>query len=209
ARRSTTAGAVVGGTVQTRKTAPAPRSAASSEPGTVRSPVTTSTFAGSAAAASERRVRARTGTPAPISWPMTARPTRPVAAVTSTGGTRVRVMRTPASSVIGARSESCHLPGGLIARTCWQDHWQAGSPLAAGRGDEQLADRPGQVQRAGQQQRGVFAGGAVDPAFQVTDRPRGQAGRLGGLLLPKPSIIPPPPQSNGERKDRLLRHRHP
>ena len=63
ATRSTTAAAVAGGTVQTRKTALTPRSAASSDSGAVRSPVTTSTFAGSAAA-SGRCVRARTGTPA-------------------------------------------------------------------------------------------------------------------------------------------------
>ena len=103
ARRSTTAGAVGGGAVQTRKTAPTPRSPASSDSGTVRSPVTTSTFAGSVAAASERCVRARTGTPASMSRSTTTRPTRPVAPVTSTGGTRVRVMRTSTSSVVGAR----------------------------------------------------------------------------------------------------------
>src|SRR5207253_2015466 len=84
---------------------------ASSDSGTMRSPVTTSTFAGSIAAASERCVRARTGTPASISRSTTARPTRPVAPVTSTGGTRVRVMRTSTSSVAGARSEPCHPPG--------------------------------------------------------------------------------------------------
>ena len=104
ARRSTTAAAVTGGAVQSRKTAPAPCNPASSDSGTVRSPVTTSTLAGSIAAASERRVRARTGTPASSSWPMTARPIRPVAPVTSTGGTDVAVMTTSASSVAGARS---------------------------------------------------------------------------------------------------------
>ncbi len=46
--------------------------------------MTTSTFAGSVAAASERCVRARTGTPASISRSTTTRPTRPVAPVTST-----------------------------------------------------------------------------------------------------------------------------
>src|SRR5205807_5842055 len=97
-----TAGAVVGGAVQTRKTALTPRSAVSSDSGTVRSPVTTSTVAGSIAAASERRVRARTGTLASSSRSTTTRPTRPVAPVTSTGGTRVRVMRTSTSSVAGA-----------------------------------------------------------------------------------------------------------
>ena len=111
ASRSTTAGAVAGGAVQTRKTVLTPRSAASSDSGTVRSPVTTSTLAGRSAAASERRVRARTGRPASISRPATARPTRPVAPVTSTGGTRVRVMRTSTSSVAGARSDHAIVPG--------------------------------------------------------------------------------------------------
>ena len=37
--------------------------------------------------------------------------TRPMAPVTSTGGTRLRVMGTPASSAAGARSDSCDLPG--------------------------------------------------------------------------------------------------
>jgi hypothetical protein len=83
ARRSTTAGAVAGGTVQTRKTALTPRRPASSDPGTVRSPVTTSTHPGSPAAASGRCVRARTGTPASINWSTTMRPTRPVAPVAS------------------------------------------------------------------------------------------------------------------------------
>lgn len=59
--------------------------------------MTTSTLAGSVAAASGRCVRARTGTPAASSWSMTTRPTRPVAPVTSTGGTGVDVMRTPMS----------------------------------------------------------------------------------------------------------------
>ena len=114
ARRSTTAGTVAGGAVQTRKTAPAPLRPTSSDSGTVRSPVTTSTFAGSAVAASARRVRARTGTPSSTSRSTTPRPTRPVAPVTSTGGAPVRVMKTP--SVAGARSESCHLrtPGCLL-----------------------------------------------------------------------------------------------
>ena len=54
ARRSTTAGAVAGGAVQTRKTAPTPCSPASSDSGTVRSPTTTSTAAGNLAAVSAR-----------------------------------------------------------------------------------------------------------------------------------------------------------
>src|ERR1700674_2262238 len=111
ARRSTTAGAVVGGAVQTRKTALTPRSPASSDPGTVRWTVTTSTFAGSVAAASERCVKARTGTPASISRSTTARPTRPVAPVTRTGGTRVRVIRTSKSSVAGAWRNNAILVG--------------------------------------------------------------------------------------------------
>ncbi len=53
--------------VQTRKTAPTPRSAASSDPGTARSPVAISTPAGSVAADPGRRTRARTGTPASVS----------------------------------------------------------------------------------------------------------------------------------------------
>jgi len=40
-----------------------------------------------------------------------------------------------------------------------------------GHRDEQIARRLSQAQRAGQQPRGVLAGGAVDAPFQVTDRP--------------------------------------
>src|SRR5262249_8198444 len=64
------------------------RSAGSSDSGAVRSPATTSTVAGSLAAAGWR-VSARTGTPAASNWPTTSRPTRPVAPVTRTGSTRV------------------------------------------------------------------------------------------------------------------------
>ena len=100
ARRSTTAGAVAGGAVQRRKTAPTPCSAASSDSGTVRSPATTSTAAGSPAVAG-RRVSARTGTPAPSSWATTARPTRPVAPVTRTGSTRARVTTASTECTVG------------------------------------------------------------------------------------------------------------
>ena len=91
ARRSMTAGAVAGGAVQRRNTAPTPCSAASSDSGTVRSPATTSTAAGSPASAG-RRVRARTGTPAARSCATTSRPTRPVAPVTRTGRTAAPVI---------------------------------------------------------------------------------------------------------------------
>ena len=74
--------------------------------------MTTSTFAGSVAAGSDRCVRARTGTPACVSRSITMRPTRPVAPVTSTGGTAVGVMMTRTSSVVGARS----LPQGNLAK---------------------------------------------------------------------------------------------
>jgi len=48
---------------------------------------------------------------------------------------------------------------------------------------EQFPSWPSQAQRPGQQQRGVLAGGAVDPPLQVADRPRGKARRLRQLLL--------------------------
>src|SRR4051812_45941796 len=91
-----TAGAVTGGAVQRRKTGPTPLSAASSDSGTLKSPATTSTAAGNPAA-SGRRVSARTGTPASSSWATTARPIRPVAPVTRTGGTRELVTRASTS----------------------------------------------------------------------------------------------------------------
>ena len=102
-----TVGAVVGGTVQTRKTAQTPRSPASSDSGTVRSPVTTSTLAGSVAAASGRRVSARTGTPASTSRSTTTRPTRPVAPVTSTGA--VEVGFEPTEAFTSHAFEACAL----------------------------------------------------------------------------------------------------
>ena len=111
ARRSTTAGAVVGGAVQTRKTAPTPRSPASSDSGTVRSPVTTSTFAGSVAAASERCVRARTGTPASIEEVDDDAPNP-----AGRSGDEHRRHSRPchedlAVSVVGAQGKSSHLHG--------------------------------------------------------------------------------------------------
>jgi hypothetical protein len=61
-----------------------PSSAASSEPGTLYSPVTISTASGSAAS-SGCRTSARTGTPVESSSPTTAPPMRPVAPVTRMG----------------------------------------------------------------------------------------------------------------------------
>jgi hypothetical protein len=103
ARRSTTAGAVSGGAVQRRKTAPTPSSTASSESGTVRSPATTSTVAGNPAVAG-RRVSARTGTPASSSSVTTAPPIRPVAPVTRTGCTCPRVTMASAESIARRRN---------------------------------------------------------------------------------------------------------
>ena len=77
----------------------------------------------------------------------------------------------------------------------------------AGRRDEQLAHRPGQAQRTGQQHRGVLAGGAVDAPLQVTDRPRAQPRRLRQLLLRQPGLGPQLPQQPCETQPRLLRHR--
>ena len=67
-------------------------------------------------------------------------------------------------------------------------------PAPPGRCDEQFARRPVQAQRAGQQQRGVLAGGAVYPPLQVTDRPRGKPRRLRQLLLGQPRLGPQLPQ---------------
>ena len=86
-----------------------------------------------------------------------------------------------------------------------QDLVRRGPP--AGRRDEQHLYRPGQAQRAGQQQRGVLPGGAVYPPLQVTDRPRGQPSRLCQLLLRQPGLAPQLPQQPGEIQRWLLRHR--
>src|SRR5262249_41505086 len=72
--------------------------------------------------------------------------------------------------------------------------------------DEQATDRFGQAERIGQQHGGVLAGGAVDSALQVTDRPRAQARRFCQLLLGELGLGPQLPQQSGERKRRLLRH---
>jgi hypothetical protein len=57
-------------------------------------------------------------------------------------------------------------------------------------GDEHLAGRAVQAQRPGQQQRGVLAGGGVDAALQVADRPLAHPRGLSQLLLGQPGIIP-------------------
>jgi hypothetical protein len=79
--------------------------------------------------------------------------------------------------------------------------------LAPGRRDKQRAYRLGQIQRIGQQPRGVLMRGAADAPLQVTDRPRAQARRPGQLLLRQPGLRPQLPQQPGERKRRLLCHR--
>lgn len=125
ARRASTAGTVAGGAVQTRKTAPAPASAGSSDSGAVRSPATSSTSGGSAAAAG-RRTSARTGWPSRRSSATTARPARPVAPITRTGavvgaatgaadgdtgagscGSATRFARSMVSGWIGAHVSAC------------------------------------------------------------------------------------------------------
>jgi hypothetical protein len=70
-------------------------------------------------------------------------------------------------------------------------------PPAGGR-DEQLAGRAVQAQRLGQQHRSVRAGGGVDPAFQVTDRPLAHLRRLGELVLGQPAFIAQLPQQPAE-----------
>ena len=67
--------------------------------------------------------------------------------------------------------------------------------------------RPRQAQRIGQQPRGLLAGGGVDPAFQVADRPRGKGRRLRQLLLRQPGIGAQLPQQRAETPRRPLRHR--
>jgi hypothetical protein len=51
------------------------------------------------------------------------------------------------------------------------------------------SSRAVQVKCAGQQHRGVFAGGGVDAAFQVTDRPLAHLRSLGQLVLGQPSLV--------------------
>ena len=54
---------------------------------------------------------------------------------------------------------------------------------------EQIAGRAVQAQRAGQQHRGVLAGGGVDAALQVADRPLAHPRGLGQLVLSQPSLV--------------------
>ena len=77
-----------------------------------------------------------------------------------------------------------------------RQHLAAGTP--ARDGHEQLAHRPGQAQRIGQQPGRVLAGGPVDAPFQVTDRARAQARRLRQLLLGQPRLGPQLPQQRRE-----------
>ena len=76
-----------------------------------------------------------------------------------------------------------------------------------GRGDELLAGRPVQPERPGQQDGGVLAGGGVDPALQVTDRPLAHRRGLGQLVLGQPGPVPQPPQQPAETQSSLLRRR--
>jgi hypothetical protein len=72
---------------------------------------------------------------------------------------------------------------------------------------EQRALRAGEVQRIGEQPGRFLAGGQVNAALQVADRPRAQARRLGQLLLRQPGISPQPPQQPAETWRRPLRHK--
>ena len=83
-----------------------------------------------------------------------------------------------------------------------------GRDVAAGRRHEQLSGRPGQAQRAGQQDRGVLVRGAVDAPLQIADRPRGHPRRRRQLLLGQLRLGPQPPHQPGERKRSLFGH-HP
>ena len=71
-------------------------------------------------------------------------------------------------------------------------------PAAAGRRDEQLARLTVQAQRPGEQHGGVLAGGAIDAALQVTDRPLAHPGRLSQLVLGQPGLGPQLPQQPAE-----------
>jgi hypothetical protein len=60
---------------------------------------------------------------------------------------------------------------------------------AHGRGYEQFAGRAVQAQRPSQQHRGVLAGGGVDTALKVTDRPLAHLRGLGQLVLGEPGLV--------------------
>ncbi len=102
-------------------------------------------------------------------------------------------------------------PGGRGRGGSWprvmrgRQHLRRGPP-APGRGDEQRAGRLGQAQCAGQQPGGILAGRAVDSPLQVADRPRGQARRLGQLLLGQLGFGPQLPQQSREPRSSLLCH---
>ena len=82
--------------------------------------------------------------------------------------------------------------------------------LPAGRQQELLPVAPGQAHGVGQQLGGVPAGGPVDTALQVTDRPRADVRGRGQLLLGHPGPDPQPLEQLREPTHRLLRHgRHP
>src|SRR5947209_2280503 len=128
ARRSTAAGAVVGRAVQTRKTVLTPLSPASSDSGTVRSPVTTSTPAGSAASAPERPVGTPTA-PAP-------------------GGVRVVVHHLGHGRRRGAgRVDVVHPVGGPLQRLRFPAELLA--PVGIARPEAQLAGHRGQQRPSG------------------------------------------------------------
>ena len=63
-----------------------------------------------------------------------------------------------------------------------------------------------QPQRPGQQYRGVLAGGTVDPALQVADRPLAHLCGLGELVLGQPGLIAQLPQQPAKTQPSLLRY---
>ena len=79
---------------------------------------------------------------------------------------------------------------------------------AAGRRDEHPPHIPAQLERVRQQLGAFLAGGPVDAPFQVTDRARAQAGRLGQFLLGQPGLGTQLAQQLGEPQLRRLPH-HP
>ena len=98
-------------------------------------------------------------------------------------------------------------PGCLLHLPLHGRKHSRGWGAAAGRRDEQGAHRLGQVQRLGQQQSGVLAGGVVDAPLQITNRPLAHLRGGSQLLLRQPSIIAQPPQQPAETQPTLLRHR--
>ena len=97
--------------------------------------------------------------------------------------------------------------GGEGSRHLARGGERLGSPRAPPRRrDKQLAHRPGQAQRIGQEHGGILAGGTVDPPLQITDRPRAHGRRLRQFLLSQPGLGPQQPQQPSKTQARLLRH---